>query len=137
VPNPVQQLVNAPNGFLNITQPVGRPAFEVRPGVPAQAIATYEQTMARRVEDIKASQVRNDQLITERDALNREIIGTRQPMVVKGTRQRYNEQMEIMDRALAEDQYASTFVTNREAEFGLLKKRRDALTARMGELEKK
>ena len=136
VPNPVQQLVNAPNGFLDIRQVVGRPAFEIRPGVPAQAIATYEQLMARRVEDIKASQVRNDQLVAERDTLNREIIGTKQPMVVKGTRQRYNEQVEIMDRALAEDQYASTFVTNREAEFGLLKKRRDALTSRMHELEK-
>jgi len=136
VPNPVQQLVNAPNGFLDVRQMTGRPPFEVRPGVPAQAIATYEQTMARRVEDIKASQVRNEQFITERDALNREIIGTRQPMVVKGLRQRYNEQIEIMDRALAEDQYAATFVTNREAEFGLLKKRRDALSGRMNELKK-
>lgn len=134
VPNPVQQLVNAPNGFLDIRQMVGRPAFEVRPGVPADSIAGYERKMARLVEDIKAGQVRNDQALVERDALNRQIIGTPQE---KGLRKRYNEQVEIMDRALAEDQYVANFVTNREAEFGLFKKRRDALTERMKELEKK
>jgi hypothetical protein len=133
VPNPVQQLVNAPNGFLDIRQMVGRPAFEVRAGVPADSIAGYERKMARLVEDIRAAQVRNDQSLVERDVLNREIIGTQQ---AKGLRKRYNEQVEIMDRALAEDQYVANFVTNREAEFGLLKKRRDALTGRMHELEK-
>jgi hypothetical protein len=133
VPQPVQQLVNAPNGFLDIRQVVGRPPYEVRAGVPADSIAGYERKMARLVEDIKASQVRNDQALAERDALNREVIGTQQ---AKGLRRRYNEQVEIMDRALAEDQYAATFVTNREAEFGLFKKRRDALTGRMTELKK-
>ena len=98
------------------------------------SIAGYERKMARLVEDIKASQVRNDQAIVERDTLNREIIGSQQ---AKGLRRRYNEQVEIMDRAQAEDQYVATFVTNREAEFGLLKKRRDALTGRMEELNKK
>jgi hypothetical protein len=134
VQNPVQQLVNAPDGYLDIRQMTGRPPYEVRAGVPADSIAGYERKMARLVEDIKASQVKNDQAIAEREVLNREIIGTQ---MAKGLRRRYNEQVEIMDRAQAEDQYAANFVTNREAEFGLFKKRRDALTDRMHELEKK
>jgi hypothetical protein len=133
VANPVQELVNAGNGFLNL-QPTGRKPFEVRPGVPALAAVQYQQLMNRLVEDIKASQTRNAEAIAEREKLNREIIGTTNGMVVKGLRRRLDEQILINDQALAEDQYVATFVTNREAEFGLLKKRRDALTARMGEL---
>jgi hypothetical protein len=133
VPNPVQQLVNAPNGFLEIRQMTGRPAYEVRPGVPADSIAGYEKKMTDLVEDIKRSQGLNEKAILEREVLNRDIIGTQ---AAKGLRRRYNEQVEIMDRAQAEDQYVADFVTNREAEFGLFKKRRDALTERMKELKK-
>ena len=136
VPNPVQELVNAPHGFLNL-QPTGRKPFEVRPGVPALAAVQYQQLMNRLVEDVKASQNRNAEAIAEREKLNREIIGVSEPMVVKGIRRRLDEQILIDDQAKAEDQYVATFVTNREAEFGLLKKRRDALTARMGELKGK
>jgi hypothetical protein len=132
---PVQQLVIAPNGFLDL-RPEGRPAYEVRPGVAADSAVGYQRKMAQLLEDIKASQAQNATAIDQRNALNREIIGVDQPMVVKGLRRRLDEQILILDQAKAEDQYVATFVTNREAEFGLLKKRRDALTARMGELKK-
>ena len=49
-------------------------------------------------------------------------------------RQLINEQKNIEDQAKAEDVYVNDAVTNREAEFGLLKKRRDALVARKNEL---
>jgi len=133
VQNPVRQLVNAPNGFLDIRPGANHPPFEVRPGVPADSIAGYEKKMTQRVEDIKASQEVNDKALAEREALNRQIIGTQ---MEKGLRRRYNEQVAIFDQAQAEDQYVANFVTNREAEFGLFKKRRDALTDRMHELEK-
>ncbi|HKB39686.1 MAG TPA: hypothetical protein VKD72_24835, partial [Gemmataceae bacterium] len=136
VPQPVQQLQFAPNGFLDITKPVGRPPVEVRPGVAADSINGYQKKMAKLLQDIRASQAKNEKMIAERDALNREIVGVTQPMLIKGLRQLINEQNTITDRADVETTYVSGFTTNREAEFGLLKKRRDALTGRMAELEK-
>ena len=134
VQNPVQELVNAPNGYL-LLQPTGRKPYEVRPGEAADSAAGYQRKMARLVEDIKASQAKNAEAIAQREQLNKEIIGWTEPRPEKGLRRRLNEQIVITDQALAENQYVGTFVTNREAEFGLLKKRRDALTARMEELK--
>jgi hypothetical protein len=135
VPQPVQQLQYAPNGFLDITRPVGRPPVEVRPGVAADSINGYQKKMAKLLQDIRASQTKNEKMIAERDAFNREIVGVTQPMLIKGLRQFINEQNTITDRADVENTYVSGFTTNREAEFGLLKKRRDALTGRMKELK--
>ena len=56
--------------------------------------------------------------------------------LVKGLRTLINEQKNIMDQAEAEDRYVAVFVTNREAEFGLFKKRRDAMQARAAELNR-
>jgi hypothetical protein len=136
VPNPIQQLVIAPNGFLNVTQATGRPPVFVRGMEPADSIEGYERKMAKLIEDTKASQVKNGQAITGRETLNREIIGVTQPAVVKGLRTYLNEQKLIEDRANQEDGYVNDATTNREAEFGLLKKRRDAMTARVGDFRK-
>jgi len=133
---PVQDLVNAPNGFLDIRNPTGRKAFEVRPGVAADSIVGYERKMVKLVEDIKASQGRNEQVILDREKLNREIVGVTQPVVVKGLRTLLLEQKTIYDKAHNEDMYVVNFVTNREAEFGLLRKRRDSMNYRIEELVK-
>jgi hypothetical protein len=143
--NPVQAvLAPAANGFLNVPrQPNGNlnlvaamafPPFEVRPGVPADSMVGYQNRMTKLVEDIKTSQVESAKFITDREKLNREIVGVEQPMKVKGLRTLITEQKTIEDNAVNEDRYAAVFVTNREAEFGLFKKRRDAMLARVAEL---
>jgi hypothetical protein len=136
VQDPVRHLVIAPNGYLDIRDPMAGAPIEVRSGVNAKCLDDYDKDVAKVIEDTKASQVTNAQAITDRDKLNREIIGTKDPFV-KGLRQLINEQKAIEDQAYNEDVYITDAVTNREAEFGLLKKRRDALVARKGELEKK
>jgi len=70
VPNPVKQPQTAANGFLDRVNPLNWPPYEVRPGVPADSITGYERKMARLVEDIRASQVRNEQALAERDILS-------------------------------------------------------------------
>jgi hypothetical protein len=142
VQNPVRVQILAPNGYLDVRPNAQRPIFHVRDekktgdgtGVPAKAIDDYITQMAKYVEDIEASQVRNAQAIAEREKLNLEIVG-KPPM--KGLRTLLNEQQLIHDQAIAEDAYVVGFVTNREAEFGLLKKRRDAMSDRMKELDSK
>lgn len=148
IQNPVQDVLNplAPNGFievprdkngnLDVVRAVARKPYEVRPGINADSMAGYDKKMARQVEDIQASQVKSAQSIVEREKLNREIVGVTQPMLVKGLRTLINEQKNIMDQAETEDRYVAVFVTNREAEFGLFKKRRDAMLGRVAELNK-
>jgi len=142
---PVQDIYPfAPNGFLDVprdrfgnldlTRAFARKAYEVRPGIPAKSVAMYDAEMAKLVQDIKDSQVRSNQAIAEREKLNKEIVGVTQPALIKGLRTLINEQKTIQDNADAEDRYAAVFVTNREAEFGLFKKRRDAMQARVAEL---
>ena len=134
VQNPVQQLQLAPNGFINVQNLAGGPPVEVRAGVAAVSQQSYEDQIAKLIQDTDASQKRNAQAIADRDKLNREIIGVKDPLL-KGLRQLINEQKNIEDQANAENVYINDAVTNREAEFGLLKKRRDALTARKKELD--
>jgi hypothetical protein len=146
VPNPVQDVLNplAPNGFIDVprlpngqldmTRALARKPYEVRPGVPAKSAAQYDREMAKFVEDMKGLQVTSEKAIVEREKLNREIVGVTQPTLVKGLRTLINEQKNILDQAEAEDRYVAVFVTNREAEFGLFKKRRDAMQARVAEL---
>jgi len=136
VQDPVRHLVIAPNGFLDVRDAMAGAPVEVRSGVNAKCIDDYDKDVAKVIEDTKASQVTNAQAITDRDKLNREIIGIKDPFV-KGLRQLINEQKAIEDQAYNEDAYITDAVTNREAEFGLLKKRRDALVGRKGELERK
>ena len=126
VANPVTHLPVAPNGFLDVRDPAAGQPVEVRAGVPAVSLNQYEQAIAKLIEDTKASQEKNAQAITDRDKLNREIVGVKDPFA-KGLRQLVNEQKTIEDQANFEDAYIIDAVTNREAEFGLLKKRRDAL----------
>ena len=148
VPNPVQDVLNplAPNGFIDVprlpngqldmTRALARKPYEVRPGVLAKAAAQYDREMAKFVEDMKGLQVTSANAIVEREKLNREIVGVTQPMRVKGLRTLITEQNVIRDQAEAEDRYVAVFVTNREAEFGLFKKRRDAMQARVAELNR-
>src|SRR5438445_9434750 len=110
VPNPVQDVLNppAPNGFIDVprlpngqldmTRALARKPFEVRPGIPAKSMAQYEDEMKKQVEDIKASQVKSEQMIVEREKLNREIVGVTQPALVKGLRTLITEQKTIMDQ---------------------------------------
>lgn len=148
VQNPVQDVLTplAPNGFIDVprdkngnldfVRAVARKPYEVRPGINADSMAGYDRRMARQVEDIRALQIKSDQAIVEREKLNKEIVGVTQPMLVKGLRTLITEQKTIMDMAENEDRYVAVFVTNREAEFGLFKKRRDAMLARVAELNK-
>jgi hypothetical protein len=144
IANPVQQMPLAPNGFLavpmvdgklNVAEAINRPPVEVRPGIPAWSIAQYDLAMAKQVDDIKDLQRRSVEAIAERDKLNREIVGVDKPTLVKGLRTLINEQRLISDQAELEERYARVFVTNRESEFGLFKKRRDAMLARVEELK--
>lgn len=131
-------------GFLDISPTAARKDFIVREskmsgdptGVLAQSIATYENMMKKTLEDIEASIARNQKAIEERDQLNREIIDVTDPVFRKGLRTLIAEQQEIRDAATAENAYVAGFVTNREAEFGLLRKRRDAMLARIDEIKK-
>ena len=129
VANPVTHLPLGPNGYLDVRDPAAGQPVEVRAGVPAVSLNQYEQAIAKLIEDTKASQEKNAQAITDRDKLNREIVGVKDPFA-KGLRQLVNEQKTIEDQANFEDAYIIDAVTNREAEFGLLKKRRDALVQR-------
>src|SRR5262249_49397639 len=142
--NPVQQMPLAANGFLavpvangalDVPNAINRPPVEVRPGIAAKSFAQYDLEMNKLVEDIKDSQKQSNDLIAERDKLNREIVGITQPALVKGLRTLINEQKLISDMAEAEERYVSVFVTNRESEFGLFKKRRDAMLGRVQELK--
>ena len=115
------------HGFLDINPTAVRKPVMVRemsaasPGVPADSIAGYDEKIKKLLEDITASQVKNAAAIVEREKLDKEIVvGMGQ---IKGLRTQLNEQKEIDDQANFENIYVDGFFTNREAEFGLLKKR--------------
>ena len=132
----VQILVLAPNGFLDIRQHVGRPPILNRDGgQPLKSIADYDKDVTDYVAKINADRILNIKAIDERKKLNDEIVGLPE-MKIKGLRQLISEQKTIVEQADLEDVFAADVVTNREAEFGLLKKRRDAMTARMDELDR-
>jgi len=147
VPNPVQNVLTlGPNGYLNVqrdqrggldlVRALAFPPYEVRPGVPAKSVAQYDAEMKKFVRDIEIAQARSGEAIVAREALNKEIVGATQPMLVKGLRTLITEQKAISDGAENEDRYVAVFVTNREAEFGLFKKRRDAMLGRVAELNR-
>jgi hypothetical protein len=144
VTNPVQQMPLDPKGYISVPMVQGqldvnaatsRPPVEVRPGIAGKSVAKYDDEMRKFVADIQDSQKKSQEAIVERDKLNREIVGVTQPALVKGLRTLINEQKQIIDEAVAEDRYVSVFVTNRESDFGLFKKRRDAMLARVEELK--
>jgi hypothetical protein len=140
VPNPgapVQVLTYTPDGWIDIRQPTGRPGIPAREGGgPLQSKAGYDRDMVKLIGDIKVSREANTKAIDERKKLNDEIVGVTEPRLIKGLRQLVSEQKTIEEQGNLEDVYAADVVTNREAEFGLLKKRRDAMTARMEELDR-
>ena len=131
--NPVRELVYAPNGFLDV-KTANRPPVMVRPGIKADSIAGYNTKMVKLVEDIQASQIKNAKAIIERDKLNDDIIGHTQPMLKKGLAARFCWSRSRSRTGTREDGYVIDFITNREADFGLLKKRRDAMLSRIDEL---
>lgn len=134
---PVQVLVEAPSKYLDVSKPTGRaPILAREAGAPLDSIAGYDAKVAKLALDIQAAQMANVAAIAEREVLNNEIVGVQVPKVVKGLRKLISEQKEIETQANDEDVYSADFVTNREAEFGLLKKRRDAMTGRIGELDR-
>lgn len=142
--DPVLELATDPaTGFLDPYGKVPRRPVMVREGtmagagaVAARSIDQYGKDIVKAVEDIQASQKKNGEFIDLREKLNREIVGVTDPTPIKGLRTQLAEQKVIEDQANFESVYVTGFVTNREAEFGLLKKRRDAMQARMTELEK-
>jgi hypothetical protein len=138
VPTPVQQLIMSPrNGYLDITNPTGRPAIDVRtnPRTAARSITGYEKDLVSLADSIVKAQTESARLIVERKKLNDEIAGPTEPPIFKGLRQLIREQQSIIENADGELGYVTNFFTNREAEFGLLKKRRNALINRKNELE--
>lgn len=133
----VQELVVDPRtGYLDITKPTGRKAIPAQGGGSLRSVVAHDRAMNKLYEDIRASQIRNVKLQADREVLNKEIIGVTKPALIKGLRQQINEQKLMEDEANLEITYVDGFSTIREAEFGLLKKRRDALTLRMAELKK-
>lgn len=135
---PVREMVNAPNGYLDVRPNAPRQPVLVRAGgQPLQSVVAYDRINAKLAKDIADSQASNVKAIDERAKLTDEIVGLKVPKLVKGLRQLITEQKEIKTEADNESGYASDFVTNLEAEFGLLKKRRDAMVSRMSELDKR
>ncbi|WP_020470498.1 hypothetical protein [Zavarzinella formosa] len=132
----VQELVLDPRtGFLDVTKVTGRKPIPAPNGGNVRSIVGYEAAMNQAYKDIAASQAKNTKLLADRDLVNNEITGVTKPMLVKGLRQQINEQKLIEDEAVSEVAYVKGFTTIREAEFGLLKKRRDALSNRENELK--
>lgn len=138
LPTPVQQLVvNPRNGYLDISNPTGRPAIDVRttPRVTAKSLVAYDKELVVLADSIVKAQAESARLLGERKKLNDEISGPTEPPIFKGLRQLVAEQQDIIENAGKELDYVTNNVTNREAEFGLLKKRRNALLNRKMELE--
>jgi hypothetical protein len=133
-PNGYLNVPRDKNGNLNMAAALAFPPYEVRPGIPALSMVGYDDKMKLLVQDMQASHKASGEYDAERDKLNKEIVGVTQPALVKGLRTLITEQKNIMDNAENEDRYVAVFVTNREAEFGLFKKRRDAMLARVAEL---
>lgn len=129
----VQLLVNAPNGYLNITQSTKRNPVQVN-GESLLSIATYYDNMQRIFDEFTKSQMATAQHQATRDELNKKIIGTMGPPATKGLRTLLQEQRNMEDAAIAQERYDNQYLVNYEVEFGLLKKRRDALQSRMKEL---
>jgi hypothetical protein len=134
VPNPVQELVNGPNGYLDIRQPTGRPAMQSS-GQNLRNITQYYTLMQQQYVAFDMSQKKSRQYQADREELNKKIVGTEGPPPTKGLRLLLTEQRTMEDAAVAQERYDTTYLVNLEAEFGLLKKRRDALTVRMKELD--
>ena len=133
----VQELASDPRtGYLDISRVTGRKPLTAPLGGNLKSVVAYERQMKKLYEDIRASQLLNVKIQADRELLNNEIIGVTKPALVKGLRQLINEQLLIADEAELEITYVGGFSTIREAEFGLLKKRKDALTGRMTELKK-
>jgi hypothetical protein len=133
---PVQVLTYTPDGYIDVRQLNGRPQILSREGgSPLDSMAGYGVKMRDLTAAITASREANVKAIEAREKLNAEIVGV-PATKTKGLRKLVSEQKTIEEQANMEDVYAADVVTNREAEFGLLKKRRDAMTARMEELDR-
>ena len=141
-PAVLQLPIDPATGFLDGPfPPTMRAKLPPRPvsapsGANAKSIAGYEADIKQTYLDIDASQKENSKALTDRELVNNEVTGVTKPKLIKGLRQQINEQKLIEDEANLEVLYVGGFTTIREAEFGLLKKRRDALTVRMAELKK-
>jgi hypothetical protein len=135
VPEPIQQLVTAANGFLDIRQFVGRPPVVVN-DKPLNSIEGYRTLMNQIEQDIVASRNANVTHLADREKLNTEIVGELAPRKVKGLRELITEQRLIETNAGYQDISESDMATNWEADFGLLKKRRDGMRARLDELKR-
>jgi hypothetical protein len=129
----VQQLITAPNGYLEITRPTGRPAVESN-AQALRSIDSYYRDMQKQFDDYTKSQAETNKHQVARDDLNKKIIDTMGPPPTKGLRTLLQEQRLMEDAAVAQERFDITYLVNLEAEFGLLKKRRDALFVRMKEL---
>lgn len=143
--NPMDPLVASPVNTLAIDPRTG--FLDVNPARPTplkdpsgmgnlKSIAGYELDIAATFEEIRVSQIANKKALDDREVVNNEITGVTKPKLIKGLRQMINEQKEIEDEANLESTYVEGISTIRDAEFGLLKKRKDALVFRLDELKK-
>ncbi|HVK11182.1 MAG TPA: hypothetical protein VM597_20605 [Gemmataceae bacterium] len=131
-----QVLAITKDGYIDVSPGPRQPVLSREGGAPLRSLANYAQDAVKLAQDIRTSREANVKWIDERKKLNDEIVGVTEPQLVKGLRRLISEQKTIDEQANMEDVYAADVVTNREAEFGLLKKRRDAMTARMEELDR-
>jgi hypothetical protein len=133
---PVQVLVFTPDGWIDIRPGARAPVLAREGGGALDSLAGYGVRMKDLIAKIDEDRKKNVVAIDERKKLNDEIVGVTEPRLIKGLRRLISEQKTIEEQGNLEDVYAADVVTNREAEFGLLKKRRDAMTARMEELDR-
>ncbi len=132
----VQELEsNNANGFLNISKKTGRKPVQFRTGEDAKSLVEYRDLIDSSIKQIASVQDSIKIVNDERTKVNEEIVGTVDPFT-KGLRARLREQELIAENATAESTYLDTFVTNSEADSGLIRKRYNGLMLRMQELDK-
>ncbi len=132
----VQELeVDAQTDFLNISRKIGRKPIQFRTGEDAKSLAEYSELIDSTIKQIASVQESIRLVNEERAKVNQEIVGTVDPFT-KGLRTRLREQELIAEQAVAEATYLDTFVTNSEADSGLIRKRYNALIQRLQELDK-
>jgi hypothetical protein len=139
VASPVQKLdIDPQTNMLDYTKPIGRPAIDVRlqPRIAAKSIAAYLKDMDSTSASIVAAQDLSAKTLVDRKKLNDEIGGpTEAGNKTKGLRLLILEQEILDDNARSEFEYVDKFVTNGNADFELVRKRKTALMNRVLELQ--
>src|SRR5437879_6199549 len=137
---PVQQLEIAANGGV-VAKLNGRPPY-LLDGQPALSIAGYRDALTQRSAQIDATHKEVTGIIGETEKLTRQINGAEPPgggervtAEQKGLRGVLADEQKAAHKLRLEQEYLHSPITNFMIDTQLLKKRRAALTARLGELQ--